>query len=208
MRYLGRLLMISVAFVLSGCLGNPPREGGMAIYDLGSPRITTRPERIPLVALEVSAAPWLDTPAQLYRLRYSDGFRRHQYAGSRWAAPPAELIERFLQREILFAQSEGEAAGCRLSLALDEFEQRYETQEISDFVLEARAMLLAPRGERVLAKQAFQIRRPAATPDAVGGVAAARGAVEDLVAGLDKWLAELAQTRPPLVAACKRLDRK
>ncbi|MCX8017163.1 MAG: PqiC family protein, partial [Rhodocyclaceae bacterium] len=191
-----------------GCLGPSPREATWAEYDLGSPRAALRAPSVPLAGLEVRAAPWLDTTAQLYRLRYADDFRRHRFAASRWAAPPAELLERFLQREILFAQADAGAAGCRLSIALDEFEQRFETQAISDMVLEARAQLVAPRGETVLAKQVFQIRHPATSPDAQSGVAAARAAVENLVEGLDRWLAELSRSRPAVMAACKRTEKK
>lgn len=39
-----------------------------------------------------------DTPAMQYRLAYAEPERRQAYAGSRWAAVPAELIEQVVVR--------------------------------------------------------------------------------------------------------------
>ncbi len=146
---------------------------------------------------------WLDAPAQLYRLAYSEPLRRHAYAESRWAAPPAELLERFLQRRIVYGQPDFTGPGCRLRLNLDEIEQRFDTPQASHVVLEMRASLLPRAGEAILAKRVFRIEKPAPTQDAAGGVAATRAAAQALADALAQWLGALARERPQAVSLCK-----
>jgi cholesterol transport system auxiliary component len=59
-----------------------------------------------------------------YRLAYAEPLRRQSYRESRWAAPPAELLESVLKRRHAAAEANG--PGCRLHLVLDEFEQRFD----------------------------------------------------------------------------------
>lgn len=196
--------LIFAAFLLSACVGNPQRPADTASYDLGPVADAGRVPALPLAGVEVRAAPWLDTQAQLYRLGYSDDLRRRAYAGSRWVASPAQLFERYLQRRIAHAQADSSGHGCRLALMLDELEQRFDTEQSSQAVLDVRVRLLPARGETALAVRVFSIRQPAATPDARGGVAAVRDGVRILADELVEWLEEAVRQRPQIAAQCKQ----
>lgn len=191
------------ALILAGCVGSAPRPADIAAYDFGSLSAQWKAPNIPIATVEVRAASWLDSTAQLYRLSYVDDLRRSHFAASRWSAPPAELLERFLQRHIVYGQPDFAGRGCRVLLTLDELEQRFDAEESSSLVLEAHARLLPLHGDALLSKRAFQIRKPAPTPDARGGVAAAREAAQALAEELNQWLLEVAKSRPQVAASCK-----
>ncbi|MFN6961617.1 MAG: hypothetical protein ACK4N6_05175 [Rhodocyclaceae bacterium] len=190
-----------MCILLAACAGGPPRQALIARHDLGDP-VGRWPERaIVIREVDVRAAPWLESPAQLFRLGHTSPLRRQSYAQSRWVAPPGELLERWLSRLILPVQPAGEAgSGCRLVIWLDELEQRFTSPRSSEVVLAARAGLM--RGNRILAQQAMQIARPAATPDSVGGVEATRAAAQALVEALADWLGERRRQEPGLVSVC------
>lgn len=196
-----RLLFALTFFLLAGCAGGPPRQAVTARHDLGDPAGQWPERAIVIRDVEVRAAPWLDSPDQLYRLVDAAPLQRQSYAASRWVAPPGELLERWLARLILPAQPAGDATGgCRLVVWLDELEQRFVSVRDSEVVLAVRASLL--RGKRILAQQVFQIVRPAPTPDSAGGAQAARAAAQGLAETLAAWLGERRQQDPTLVAAC------
>jgi cholesterol transport system auxiliary component len=194
---------ILLAFLLAGCVGNPPRQTEIARHDLGDLAGTWISPGFPLSGVSVRAASWLDTPDQMYRLSYADNLRRRAYTESRWVAPPADLFERFLRRRIVFGQPDFSGPGCRLDLTLDELDQRFTAPQSSELVLEVRASLLPARGKALLAKRAFLIRQPAPTPDARGGVMATRAAAQALADELARWLEEVARERPQAIATCK-----
>lgn len=198
-----KLLAVLCALLLAGCVGNPARQTEIAAYDFGNLAGAWAAPGFPVAAVEVRATSWLDSPAQLYRLGYADDLRRYSYANSRWAAAPAELLERFLQRRIVFGQPDFAGPGCRLALTLDELEQRFDTAQSSQTVLEVRARLLPLHGETLLSKRAFLIRKAAPSADARGGVAATRAALQTLVQEMAEWLDEVARQRPQAVALCK-----
>lgn len=198
-----RLLALFSIFLLAGCVGNPPRQADIAAYDFGNLSGVWPSPGFALAGVEVRATSWLDATAQLYRLNYADDLRRRSFAASRWVAPPAELLERFLQRRIVYGQPDFAGRGCRLALTLDELEQRFSAEQASDMVLEVRARLLPPNGDTLLSKRAFLIRKPAPTADARGGVAATREAVQALAAELALWLGEVGKERPQVAALCQ-----
>ncbi|MDP1605513.1 MAG: ABC-type transport auxiliary lipoprotein family protein [Rhodocyclaceae bacterium] len=195
--------------LLAGCVGPAPRQSGIALYDLGNLAGAWGAPGLPIASVTVRANSWLDAPAQRYRLVYADSLQRHAYANSRWAAPPAELLERFLQRRIVFGQPDFSGPGCRLQLTLDEIEQRFDTPQSSKIVLEVRASLLPLRsdtllrGDALLSKRAFLIQKDAPTADAKGGVAATREAAQALADELAQWLNDLARERPQVITLCK-----
>lgn len=198
------ILAIAVLFLLSGCIGNPPRQTEIARHDLGDlPGAWNAAGGIPIAGVGVRAASWLDTPEQAYRLAYADTLRRRAYTESRWIAPPAELFERFLTRRIVFGQTEFKGPGCRLGFMLDELEQRFDSPQTSEVVLEVQVSLLPPRGKGPVAKRSFVIRQPAPTPDAQGGVRATRAAAQALVDALARWLDAVAREQPQVISACK-----
>lgn len=200
------ILAILCAFLLAACVGNPPRPVDIVRHDLGDPHDPAG--RWPATGfaisrIDVRAAAWLDTSAQLYRLSYADPLTRHSYAENRWIAPPGELLERWLQRRILSGLGGEVKSGCRLIVWLDELEQRFATPRSSQVVLEARASLQPLCGDSVLAQQAFHIIRTAGSPDARGGVQATREGADALARELARWLDELASKRSQSIAICK-----
>ena len=196
------IILLLSALLLAGCAGSQSRESGIASYDLGSLACTWTSPGFPVAAVSVQASSWLNSQAQLYRLAYADDLRRHSYAESRWAAPPAELIERLLQQHIVYGQMDHAGRGCRLQLVLDELEQRFDTPDTSKSVLEVRASLLPPHGDAIVSRRDFRIEEPAMSADARGGVRAARIAVQTLAHNLSQWLAGVARTQPGLAGAC------
>jgi len=198
-----KIIVLLLTFLLAGCIGNPPREAEIANYDLGSFSGVWTSPGFPIATVEVKAGAALNSPAQLYRLAYADNLRRRAYTESRWAALPAELMERALQRRIVFGQADFSGPGCRLQLMLDELEQRFDSPQTSKAVLEVRAVLLPQQGAALLAKRAFLIEQPAPSADARGGVVATRAALQALADALAHWLGEVARERPQVLAVCQ-----
>jgi len=195
------LSLLPLFLLLAACAGGASRPVDLALRDLGEPAAILPAGAIALARIEVRTAAWLAGPAQHYRLSYADPLRRHSYAESRWAAPPGELLERWLQRSLPAGQATGDA--CRLVLELDELEQRFDGPRSSQVVLEARVSLQPLRGDTVHAQQAFHIVKPAGSPDARGGVQATRAGADALAQELVRWLAELARDRPQTIVMCK-----
>lgn len=198
-----KILIPLAALILTACVGNPSRPAEVVRHDLGDPGQPWAFAGFPIAAVSVSAAGWLDSTAQTYRLDYADDLQRHAYARSRWVATAPELLEHFLQRQIIAGQPEVDGVGCRLALSLDELEQRFTTPGASHVVLEVRVRLLSPRGPAELAKRGFLLSRAAPTPDAQGGAAAARGLAQALAGEIAGWLDAQVRKRPEWVSRCK-----
>lgn len=199
-----RLFIILGALLLAGCVGTPPRPVDIVRHDLGDADGNWPVTGVAISRVDVRAAAWLDTSALLYRLSYADPLTRYSYAENRWAAPPGELLERWLQRRILSGQNADAGPGCRLILWLDELEQRFDGPRSSQVVLEVRASLQPLRGDTVLAQQAFHVAKAAPTPDARGGVQATRTGADALARELVRWLGNVALTRPQAIALCQK----
>ncbi|AKU11939.1 putative lipoprotein [Azoarcus sp. CIB] len=131
-----------------------------------------------------------------YRLDYRQPAQRQVFAESRWAAPPSEMLQRRLLQALLAPSAT--SGGCRLRLEVDEFTQAFEAPAASTAVIVARAEVLPPRGENALARRMFELREPASSADAKGGVTAFRKAGERLTTEIAGWMAESA------VGACRR----
>jgi cholesterol transport system auxiliary component len=170
------------AVLLGACAASPkPRS---ARYDLGLPGAPAA--RIPVSAVESSAASWLAGTDMQYRLLYADPQRRLAYAEAQWAAPPAELLGQTLRR-----QADG-TGNCRLRVMLDELEQDFDTPERSTVRLDVRTRLLPARGELAIAHHSFTVREPATAvtgnPGAAAGAAATARAIDRLSTEIDTWL--------------------
>lgn len=188
------LVALLTAVVLAGCFTSGKRgsERGLAVHDLGlpPPRLVTDGERRASLAIEVRAPLWMDSLGINYRLTYADDSQLREYARSRWAGPPAQLIELRLMQQLDFAPA-GQARGkCVLRIEVAEFSQVFESPAESAGLLQGRAFWLDP-GRRALAEKRLLIRRPAATPDAQGGVLALQAAVGELANVLLAWEREL-----------------
>lgn len=178
---MSRCLLLILLPVLAACAGNGGRGPDAARFDLGLAGARGQP--LPgVAAVSVTAPSWLAGTAMQYRLAYADAARRQDYGASRWAAPPAELLQKALERGAVAPR------GCRLQLELDEFVQVFDGPEQSRLVLDLRASLLA--GQRVIGRRAYALAPAAPSADARGGVAAAAVAVDELARGLARWLEE------------------
>jgi cholesterol transport system auxiliary component len=175
-----RRLTTVAAMLLAGCMGNPVYQSE-ARFDLGLPT-TTQGVDNGLSGVDVATPSWLDGGAMQYRLLYVDSARRREYAESRWAAPPAELLRQALDRTL----APTAAGRCRLRIELDEFVQVFDTPASSRFVLEGRATLFA--GQNVLGSRGFNLSEVAPMANAKGGVAAASAATRALGDELTPWL--------------------
>ncbi|HJV26590.1 MAG TPA: ABC-type transport auxiliary lipoprotein family protein [Aromatoleum sp.] len=177
-------LALSLGLAACGSL-NSHRSPAAGIYDLGLPdAVSLQGTPVP-ASIEVRAPSWLAGNAMQYRLEYAQPSQRQAYAESRWASPPAELLEVGLRRML---PPDGRSA-CRLRIDLDEFTQVYATHDSSQALVAARAELLAPRSDTVLARRDLRIAEAAPTPDASGGVIAHRAASRRLAEELTRWLA-------------------
>lgn len=199
-------IAILAGMLLAACGGNV-RTTEAARYDFGNPPAKGTEagpvSRIPIAAVDVQAVSWLSGPAMHFRLAYAEPLRRQSYVESRWAAPPAELLETFLKRRIAFGQPDFNGVGCRLQLVLDELEQRFDDPQRSQSVLEVRALLTPMRGAEILSRRAFLIHKPAPAADARGGVAGTRDAVQALADDLGAWLDQIVREKPAIVERCR-----
>ncbi len=184
-----RLLPWLLVFSLAGCFTAGKRGGdnAMAVYDFGTaaPVLVEAPRTIP-VALEVRAPLWFDTLGIDYRLAYEDGARLREYARSRWAGPPAQLLQQQLARQLRLAGSGQGKTECVLRVDITEFSQVFSTPQNSAGVMAGKASLL-DRARKPVGEMEIQIERPAPTPDARGGVEALIASVNVLADQLLQW---------------------
>lgn len=192
-----RNIIVALAALLAAACASPGRPSAASTFDLGSATLAWQSRDIPVASIDVTAPSWLATNALQYRLLYADAMRRQAFAESRWAAPPDELVEQALGRQIANGVS-----GCRLALELDELIQVFDSPQRSSVQLEMRASLLPPRGEMMLARHAFAVVRPAASADAHGGVAATSVALQALADEMAAWLTAVAQQSPEIARRC------
>lgn len=202
-----RRAVLLLGAALAGCKSLPDKPKAQTMYDFGpaapSPTVTV-PQRPALLLPEVEAGGVLETSALLYRLGYEDPFQLRPYAYARWSAPPGQLIRQRLrdvlgrERPVLDESAaaalarRGGAAPPVLRTELEEFSQLFDSPRESQGVLRLRATLLENTGggERLLAQRSFDLRRPAPSADAAGGVRALTAAVDAAAADIAAWLRE------------------
>lgn len=189
---LRKLLPVMGVCMLAACGSLPKAAATYSVHDFGPlDSAAMRPVPFPIRNLEVVPAPWLASNAIQYRLTYAQPTRRQFFLESRWAAQPAQLMEVAIKRSMKANQTAVATSGCRLRIELDEFAQVFDAEGMSRGVVEARAVLLAPRTDQLIASQGFAITRPARSADAVGGVVALREGVLQLNGELLDWLEAL-----------------
>jgi len=127
-----------------------------------------------------AVAPFDSTDMQ-YRLAYRNAAEIAAYTGSRWAATPAEMFRKQLQR----ATADG-ASKCVLEVEIQEFSQVFGAKETSDARIELRLGLSS--GARPLARQ-FSIVEGNSGPDAVSGAAAVARAANRAIGEIGGWVA-------------------
>jgi cholesterol transport system auxiliary component len=150
------------------------------------------------VLQEVQAPPALDSAAILYRLAYSDAQQLQPYAQARWSMPPAQLVRQRLRESLSRWRAvldPGESAvPLTLRVELQEFSQLFDTAQTSSGLVRLRATLIEAKGgaDRLVAQQVFVVQRPAASPDAAGGVRALMTASEAAVEEIGAWVQQQA----------------
>jgi cholesterol transport system auxiliary component len=182
--------------LLAGCInlevGGKGARTDLSYFDLAGGEAAgpagSNPRAIALRSVDVVAPTWLDAPAMQYRLAYADPARRDSFAESRWVAPPPELLQLALRRQLSGAESRTAPGACRLQIEVDEFVQVFDSAQSSSGVIELRAALLLGRADAPVARKAFRASRPAPSADARGGVAALAGATGDVAGAIRDWL--------------------
>lgn len=178
----GRVVLLLLSLAVAGCAGN--NRPVAANYDFGEIAAAVT-MAVQVGRVDVTAPVWLDTPAMQYRLTQEPA-RRQQFADSRWAASPAELLAVALRRQV----ANGGGNACRLRLELDELVQQFDAAGDSRVQLAVRARLLLPRGDATLASRSFQLQQDGGR-DARSGVAAAARLQRQLAEAIGQWSGEL-----------------
>ncbi|WP_301278537.1 ABC-type transport auxiliary lipoprotein family protein [Dechloromonas sp.] len=190
------LLILCCLFAISGCLTTGKRGGDTAIatYDFGAaPAVLVQvPRKLPL-AVEVRAPLWFDTLGIDYRLAYAEPARLREYAMSRWAGPPALLIQQRMIQQLALSMPGQSRTVCVLRFDIREFSQWFTTPQQSIAVLQGRLLLL-DRGRRQIAEKNVDIHLPVQQPNAQGGVLGLTSAVDRLIRQILAWEGEWQET--------------
>ncbi|MCB1929755.1 MAG: membrane integrity-associated transporter subunit PqiC [Rhodocyclaceae bacterium] len=187
-----RSLAAAVLAVLAGCgsVGTLPKS--LTLHDFGPPGEARYAPAVPLRLLEVRAPSWLGSSGMQYRFADPTDQRRLTYTQNRWVGSPSELIQTAMRRAYDLALPDG--GGCLLRVELDEFSQVFDSPTTSHGVIEARALLISPRADALLAETRINVTAGAASPDAGGGAAALREASDRLIDEVARWLGTLDQS--------------
>lgn len=170
----GSLLLAAVV----GCGGNAAAPAPRT-FDLGLGAPGVRLPALRVTSLR-AVAPF-DGVQMHYRLAWRHPSELADYAHSRWAAAPAELI----RKQLLRAAGEG-TARCGLEIELQEFTQVFASREASEARIELRASLANPAAR--IATRGVTIVEPGAGPDAASGAAAMARAAERVLGDLAAWV--------------------
>ncbi len=187
-------LTIVFCLFLASCYGAGKRGGdsALAIYDFGPPVVEDRtvPGRRGDLSVEVRAPLWFDSLGIDYRLLYDEPKRLRDYTRSRWAGPPAQMVQQRLIQQLGLVPAGQGRTRCVLRVDIDEFIQIFDAPTTSHGVIQGRVQLL-DRSRTRLAGYELRIEKPAVSADARGGVAALTVAVDQLVADLLGWEQQL-----------------
>lgn len=178
-------LALWCALALGACSLVPSQPAPPVQYDLGSPRLQAVADGPPVLLQDCTAPPWLDGNAMSYRLNWQDPLRLQAFRDSRWVAPPCAMLAQRL-REVLPGSG---AAGARiLHLALDRFEQDFDSTSSSRVLVRLRATLVEPGATAVMRSRSFEMELAVSDPDAAHGVLALSRASDALLAELQHWV--------------------
>ena len=202
-------LLLAAAW-LAGC-ATPERPVRATPYDFGplpaaaTPAADAPTTLPPLILAEIEAGGSFDGTAIVYRLGYADVNELRAYSLARWSAPPAQLIRQRLREQLgreravldlndaaTLARRGGELPRI-LRVELEEFTHYFESEAKSQGLLRLRCTLLenTTAGERLVAQRTFDLRQPAPSADASGGVRALAAATDAAAAAIAQWLRPL-----------------
>ncbi len=187
------IVRIACLVLLSGCGGIGTLPQAITLHDFGPPADVRHEPAVPLRLLEVRAPSWLGSSGMQYRFANESDQRRLTYTQNRWVAAPAELIQTAARRAFDLALPDG--GGCLLRIELDEFSQIFDASNASHGEIVARALLISPRADALLAETRLSARAAAPTANAAGGAVALRQASYTLIDDVATWLGRLDLTR-------------
>ncbi|HET7267651.1 MAG TPA: ABC-type transport auxiliary lipoprotein family protein [Oleiagrimonas sp.] len=195
-------MLCASALLLSGCMSTGQTRT-VQHYALGAPVATpagahpaASGERDVLKVARVTVPPWLAGTDMYYRLDYRDGGQLSAYGQSDWAAPPATLLEPWVQAALSASGQWRAVVGPRnpatadvsLHLRLEDFSQIFASPEQSTGVIDATATLLDNADASVVAQKHFHVTVPSPSADARGGATALREASHALARQISRWL--------------------
>ncbi len=173
-----RVCGIALLVALAGC-GSNAAAPAPRTFDLGFDAPQARFPALRVTSLR-AVAPF-DGVQMYYRLAWRHSAELADYAHSRWAAPPAELI----RKQLLRATGEG-TAKCALEIELQEFTQVFAAKGASEARIELRASLVNPAAR--VATRGVTVLEPGAGADAASGAAAMARAAERVLGELAVWV--------------------
>ena len=166
-----------LALLLAACSLASLRPPPLKMYDFGvAPGdAATVHSRLVIAVPEMLVPSALESTAIGYRLAYNSSNQPRTYGDSQWTMPPGELLSQRIRARFAAQYVVASLAQTRhdvtLSLQLEEFSQIFDAADRSHAQLRLRATLLKNDGT-VLAQTTLNEERPAASPDAAGGVGA------------------------------------
>ncbi len=190
-----------LALALSAC--QLPPVGGRAspqLYQLAldeSPVTAASGEGNGILVIErPQAAPGYDTARIAYQVAAHE---LRYYRESRWADTPSRMLEPALVDALessglfraVVSPTSTVAPDYQLATDLLLVQQRFDSDGNSHARLRMRITLLDLRSDEVLGTRMIDIRKPAPTPDASGGVIAANQALQEAVRQLQPFIKNL-----------------
>lgn len=192
-------LYFILAGLISGCSTTAPAVHEYTIYPetrLQSPQqseavtVTTR-----LRIASGKAIPSLQTKNLIY-LR--PNFESGNYLYTRWSDIPTQMIERSListlQKEkifsAVFSANSASSADWTLESDLNGFYHRFQSQTVSEGVIDITLRLLDTKSKSLIATKRFVITKEAPSNDAQGGIQALSEATRIFNAEAAQWIRE------------------
>lgn len=195
----------AVCVLLGGCAAAPPKAiehytlaGAGAAAGAAVQAEQQSPEV--LRVLPVTAPAWLQGTAICYRMAYHSDSQLASYSDSRWSAPLPQMVGELTQNALsdrhawkaVVGPGDSAKADAAVRIHLLNLCQDFQAPDRSAVVLDARVTLVSTASSQVIAQREFRYRQPAPTPDAPGGVKAARQAAGQFAGDLTDWIAGLA----------------
>jgi len=167
-----------LAVALAGCGGNAAVTAPRT-FDLG---LAAPAMKFPaLRGVSIRAVAPFDGVEMQYRLAWRHASELADYANSRWAAPPGEM----LRKQLLRAAGEG-VGKCVLEIELHEFTQVFASKEASEARVELRAALTNAAAR--VAARGIAVTEAGAGADAASGAVAMARAAERALGEMAGWL--------------------
>ncbi len=173
------LVLLVLAALVSGCAveHSPP-----ALHDLGVPlAVAVNPNSPPKPLIRVQAPPWYLDSIMRYRLLYHSPTTVRAYQLDSWIAPPADLLQHYLQ-----------AAGLQLTrpltIRLVDFEQQFLSPGHAQVVLRFIAEYGDVQTPASVSRE-FDLTQTSQTADAAGAADAFAKIAKQAAERLKQWLA-------------------